>query len=296
VSPDAMATIMDSHFSFHEAPSRGKVLHLEEPASIKIRHCEFSPFESGANTVYLAGQVGGCGVHPCDPGYSCEYKNYSLACTPCIVPTVSTDGAYCTPCPAGTGPMQDQTGCMDCPPGQASAFGVCTPCLGDTIPNEHGSTCVACPSGTEPGQTHVQSPTECNRCQAGHYNYSYGAVLCPGQSDPGLTQGGVCRPCGECLDCRDTEEGNHVVLVQPGFALGPAAATRYQGIESGDLHVDKIFHRCALRATAERRDPDSVLTDPVTGALRTCAKARRLAGAALGIDCFKSVRPCVCRS
>jgi hypothetical protein len=244
---DSDITIIDSPFTLNVGMSSGGMLYLNGPASVKVRHCEFSPFEAGAGTVYLAGQVGGCEKHACDPGFSCDYEKYSLVCTPCMEPTVSVGGKYCTPCPAGTGPMQDKTGCIDCPPGQASVFGVCAPCLGDTVPNEAGSACVACLMGTEPSRTPGQAATECNRCQAGHYNSSYGVVLCPGQNDPGQTQRGVCQPCGECLDCRDTEEGDHVVLVKSGFALGPAAATQYQGIEHGDKQIDKVFHKCAIR-------------------------------------------------
>jgi hypothetical protein len=45
------------------------------------------------------------------------------------------------------------------------------------------------------------------------------------------------------MDCR-IEDGDHVAMVKPGFALGPGAAASYQGIEAGVQNVEKVLHRC----------------------------------------------------
>jgi hypothetical protein len=51
------------------------------------------------------------------------------------------------------------------------------------------------------------------------------------------------------------------VVVRPGFALGPAAATRYQGIGRGDLHDNKVFHSCARdMCVGESTDTVSVIS------------------------------------
>jgi hypothetical protein len=50
------------------------------------------------------------------------------------------------------------------------------------------------------------------------------------------------------------------VLVRPGFALGPAAAARYQGIERGQLHDDKVFRHCGRDMCAGESAVEAVVS------------------------------------
>eukprot|EP01052_Picozoa_sp_SAG31_P005253 SAG31_NODE_228_length_19803_cov_29.496498_8_plen_1566_part_00 len=102
----------------------GDTLYLQAPQSARILNSTFEPYR-GANTVYLAGQLGTCEQHPCQPGYACRYIKYSLSCVPCVFPTVSRDGLKCEPCEAGYGPNPELTGCLSCDAAKYSQFGVC---------------------------------------------------------------------------------------------------------------------------------------------------------------------------
>jgi hypothetical protein len=112
--------------------------------------------------------------------------------------------------------------------------------------------CSSCPGANEEP---AGGATWCH-CQPGFYNSSFGAVQCPGERDGAQQQGLDCQPCGDCLDCK-IKDGGHVVLVKPGFALGPAAAASYQGIETG-LRVDKVLHKCT-RGMCEGESTGSTL-------------------------------------
>jgi hypothetical protein len=126
---------------------------------------------------------------------------------------------------------------VPCPPGTESKIGLCTTCPAGKI--GIGGTCSPCLAAN---QEPTDGATSC-QCQAEFYNSSYGLVQCPNQDYAGQ-HGLVCQPCGDCLDCK-VSGGEHVALVLPGFALGPAAAAMYQGIQAGGPHVDKLLHRCA---------------------------------------------------
>ena len=88
----------------------GGALYLREPASVKIVETTFTPFVDGSATVFISGRLGGCAEHPCDPGFSCSYDKYSITCTPCEFPLVSTDGLSCVACLAGSGPRLPSRG------------------------------------------------------------------------------------------------------------------------------------------------------------------------------------------
>jgi hypothetical protein len=100
---------------------------------------------------------------------------------------------------------------------------------------------IGCPANEEP----VDGTTRC-QCRPGFYNSNYGLVRCPGQGAVSVFQqrGLECQSCGGCLDCT-VKDGRHAALVRPGFALGPAAAVSYQGVDSGAPHVDKFLHSCS---------------------------------------------------
>jgi hypothetical protein len=177
-----------------------------------------------------------CAANSCDPGESCSFRMHSTFCDRCASNEIGSDGVACTACPGGTEPNAVHTACVPCPPGKESKIGLCTTCPAGKI--GAGGTCSSCPGAN---QEPMGGATRC-QCQAGFYNRSYGMVQCPDQSEatqPGL----ICQRCGKCLDCT-VEDGAHVALVRPGFALGPAATRAYQGIQAGAPNVDKVLHRC----------------------------------------------------
>jgi hypothetical protein len=176
-----------------------------------------------------------CEANPCHVGESCSFHTHSTFCNRCARNEIGPDGVTCTACPAGTEPDILQTACMACPPGKESKIGLCTTCPAGKI--GAGGTCSSCPANQEP----MDGATRC-QCQAGFYNSSYGMVQCPDQSHA-AQRGLVCQPCGACLDCT-AEDGEHVALVRPGFALGPAATAMYQGVQAGASYVDNVLHRC----------------------------------------------------
>jgi hypothetical protein len=61
-------TVEHSMLIGSSAPGVGAALHLDRPPSIKILNTSFIPLLDGADTVFLAGRLGGCAEHPCDPG------------------------------------------------------------------------------------------------------------------------------------------------------------------------------------------------------------------------------------
>lgn len=95
---------------------------LDQMGLVKITNTIFTPFTPvNGRSIVLAGVLGGCLQHPCDPGQACTYINYSLSCSPCSQYTASEDGLECHACGPGTGPRSDSTGCEPCPAGQVSA-------------------------------------------------------------------------------------------------------------------------------------------------------------------------------
>eukprot|EP01043_Picozoa_sp_COSAG02_P092454 COSAG02_NODE_29069_length_576_cov_1.400419_2_plen_94_part_01 len=56
----------------------------------------------------------GCSENPCPAGQQCIFNELSLSCTACVGPTVSPMGIHCDLCPAGRGPNEDKSNCIDC--------------------------------------------------------------------------------------------------------------------------------------------------------------------------------------
>eukprot|EP01052_Picozoa_sp_SAG31_P000855 SAG31_NODE_26_length_32985_cov_39.054096_20_plen_1883_part_00 len=123
------------------------LLYAEGILSAKISDTTFKPFTNGETV--LLGLLGGCDQHPCNPGYACEYAEYSLSCTACPSPTVGTDGVICMPCPAGHGPNANGTRCERCAGNNASSTGTCHPCPAGTVASEDRYVCndVSLPNG-----------------------------------------------------------------------------------------------------------------------------------------------------
>jgi hypothetical protein len=228
-------SISGSVFARNIAASRGSAM-----VAISSRHISITntSFDNPDDAVHMqATWIKSCAENPCVLGEACTYKSFSTFCEPCDKNTFGPDGVQsCTACPADTEPNAKHTACVRCPPGKESKIGMCTTCPTGKV--GAGGTCSSCPGAN---QEPMHGATRC-QCQAGFYNSSYGMVQCPDQSQA-ADRGLVCQPCGDCLDCR-IEDGDHVTMVQPGFALGPAAAASYQGVEAGAQNVKKILHSC----------------------------------------------------
>jgi predicted outer membrane repeat protein len=146
----ATITIILSLFIKNQAASLGAALHIDQPFSIEILDTAFeddlNDVEDGALVVFIGGRLAGCDQHPCDAGHSCSYSQYSLSCTPCPLQQYSTNGLQCASCPGGKGPMQNQSGCVQCGGNTFSAFGVCENCPGDSIASQSHTGCSKCPA------------------------------------------------------------------------------------------------------------------------------------------------------
>jgi hypothetical protein len=152
------------------------------------------------------------------------------------------------PCPLGLGPANAQrTHCAPCQGDTVSKFGVCEVCPAGKVGDGDGISCSDCPPNAEPSAV----PLAC-RCQEGYYNSSFGLVQCKPSSMPAPQNGFECQPCGACLDCEASLSTFTRALVQPGYKLGVAATRMYRGVERGNLHTNKVFHKCSHGASARR--------------------------------------------
>jgi hypothetical protein len=133
--------IMLSRFVANQARSLGAAVHVDQPISVKILDAVFDPFVGGALVVFIGGRLAGCDQHPCGAGHSCSYAKYSLHCTPCPRQQFSAKGLTCASCPAGQGPMLNQSGCVQCGGNAFSAFGVCTKCPLGMVSTADGVGC-----------------------------------------------------------------------------------------------------------------------------------------------------------
>lgn len=149
--------LFNCSFDFNTAAGLGAALYIEEPPSVRIAHSTFFPFESGAGTVFIGGQLGGCNEHPCGAGFECSYEQYSLTCTRCSSTTVSTDGKSCRACRPGTGPTADSTACIPCAGNNISAFGICEPCAAGFASNDAHTQCTDMSDGEVSDPTIVAS-------------------------------------------------------------------------------------------------------------------------------------------
>jgi hypothetical protein len=151
----------------------------------------------------------------------------------------------CDPCPIGLGPANVQrTHCAPCQGNTMSKSGICEACPGTKVGDGDGISCSDCPPNAEPSDV----PLAC-RCKEGYYNSSFGLVQCKPSPMPALQIGVVCQPCGACLDCEASLTTFTRALVQPGYKLGVAATRTYRGVERGDMHVNKVLHKCSHGAS-----------------------------------------------
>jgi predicted outer membrane repeat protein len=133
------------------ANGQGATVYSEQPLSIKIVDADFSA-NGGSDSVHIAGTTGDCSVHPCDPGQSCAYTDYSLTCTACPDNTYSTDGITCGLCPDGQTPSADKTSCEACPAETIASSGFCATAPAPTV-------CEECEVTPCPAVTPAPAPT-----------------------------------------------------------------------------------------------------------------------------------------
>lgn len=109
-------------------------VHVTQPDDVYILDTSFIPFEptnSAGESVYIGGSstLGDCERHPCEPGFQCLYRQYSLSCSECPDQQISAEGIACASCSPGRGRISDPgTECAVCPGNTISQFGVCQPC------------------------------------------------------------------------------------------------------------------------------------------------------------------------
>eukprot|EP01046_Picozoa_sp_COSAG06_P038060 COSAG06_NODE_4358_length_4332_cov_1.458540_2_plen_585_part_00 len=138
--------------------------------------------------------LGGCEQYPCDKGFGCTYQQYSLVCVACPDNSL-TDGISCTPCPAGQGPNNDRSACIDCAGRNYSISGVCQEC--SDVVNADRTSCSKCPL--------LQTPSangEMCECDSNSYSATSGQIACH-EDDLRVPTAMLvpCLPCGPCIDC-----------------------------------------------------------------------------------------------
>jgi hypothetical protein len=182
-----------------------------------IVETSFTPFDAkttvACNTSWLS-SMGGCAEHPCEAGYGCSYREYSIWCDKCDPKLVGKDGLKCDTCPAGHGPNKAGDGCVPCTGNQYSPSGVCTSCESPLTVNKDRNACISfrCPSGHECiNITSCSENLDCRKCPA-NYTSTNGipCQICPAPLVANKERDS-CAPCGpgkgpnedrtSCINC-----------------------------------------------------------------------------------------------
>ena len=184
-------------------------------------------------------------------------------------------GSACAACENGKQPLQNRTGCEDCPGGTAGANGLCTLCpLGRHAPSGE-IACSPCLAGMEP----TPDRSAC-QCKMGTYDSSsIGLVSCDSFAKPVDTGNSEeCTVCPPCLDC--TSRGT--VWLKEGWAshgsestvflcpFAPACpARRLNGSRGGKLNnqdcapgYDPAAPLCAMCAAEYNAYKVGMMCDP----------------------------------
>eukprot|EP01051_Picozoa_sp_SAG22_P008819 SAG22_NODE_695_length_7843_cov_2.924587_3_plen_1363_part_00 len=263
-------TIILTDFISNQAESLGAALHIDQPLSVKILDTDFEPFVDGALVVFIGGRLGGCEEHPCDLGHSCSYAQYSLRCTPCEAMQYSDDGLLCHNCEAGKGPMQNQSGCVECSGNTYSELGVCNACPGRANPSH--TACFPCPQNMV-----ADPPKDGCRCESGFYDAStFGPLLCYDRVTPldslytpatesdadawardhpeAAAEDGFCQECpADCVDC-----------LYPGYAGRPLLRPGYSAnVTSGwfELGIRSVFECPVYKEACRGEKVSQVVSD-----------------------------------
>ena len=212
-------------------------LYTRSPERLKVKYSAFTPLLAGQTVLISPGiqddkVVGGCQQHPCEPGFSCEYKNYSLSCEPCSTQTFSPDGLACIACPQATGPNNESTACEPCRGDNYSSYGVCMPCDSRLVVSADRKTCVGCGVHRTPIEevngdrrcgcenTYVNASERVHVCFFGAYDEDEASTALRLQKSSRASTSQECMPCpadisGDgCLSCKDGAAG-----VSPGFTV-----------------------------------------------------------------------------
>jgi hypothetical protein len=154
-----------------------------QPRSAFLRDVSITPYVSGVSFGMNPGVLndvmqGSCQQYPCAPGFSCTFDNATTRCHSCSGVTCSPDGIQCQLCDPGSGPNDDQTGCVPCTGNNFSTFGVCLPCPSSLVVAPGKSECRDCGvhrtaiTGTQPN-----TASECG-CQDEYFNSSVRPHIC----------------------------------------------------------------------------------------------------------------------
>ena len=216
--------------------------------NILVNATNFVPFDRERtmqfDTSWLA-TVGGCSEHPCSPGSSCRYSNYSLFCDECPDGTFGNDGLMCQPCKPGHGPNADRRQCVPCVGPTYSAVGACENCSWPNIvpecPDGHAplkdySGCAPCGADEE---CNFQNHTLCVSCGAGFQpnSQTHGTkcVPCPAGT-VSATSDSVCRNCTQAGEyalkgesCRTCDAGK-----QPDPTSSRTSCMKCEGNDHSD--------------------------------------------------------------
>eukprot|EP01052_Picozoa_sp_SAG31_P038165 SAG31_NODE_5048_length_2778_cov_1.677118_1_plen_596_part_00 len=191
---------------FHDnSAALGQTLYLEDLVDWVVRDSAIEPYDSHLSAVTLRSPLAGCDEDPCQPGFGCEYVNFSTRCTTCPLTLASTDGRMCTACQPGEGPADNGTVCRRCPSGlysnaetnidgtnMTTTTTICSTCAPGKRAAPEQDRCIDCPEGL-----HSADGLACRPCIPGQMpDAPSGATTCL-QCPPGAysSDGEICAPC-----------------------------------------------------------------------------------------------------
>jgi hypothetical protein len=177
-------------------------LYVTSPLHIFVKDSTFEPLVWGGKTVSISPQIlpgtivqGSCQQHPCTPGNSCTYANFSASCQPCPDGTYSAGGTTCELCPPSMKPSADQTRCEVCggpdDPLAYSPFGICLECHGQNVVSNDRTSCLPCSLGLGPAN---DQRTHCAPCGGDTMSKLGICEACP----DGKVGDGVGIACSDC--------------------------------------------------------------------------------------------------
>ena len=155
----------------------------------KVFNTIIHPFSQERSVSTALTPLSGCAEHPCEPGNSCVFTNFSLFCLPCEPTFMSSTGITCELCGPGKTATADGTDCEACPTLAFSRYGLCESCQRGKEVKADGTGCRPCAYGLysndgleckkcDPGwrPNDDVSATECTRCPPG--TFSFDGVSC----------------------------------------------------------------------------------------------------------------------
>eukprot|EP01048_Picozoa_sp_COSAG05_P005948 COSAG05_NODE_368_length_10734_cov_4.853315_3_plen_1041_part_00 len=235
----------------------GDSLFMTQCDSIVILGTNFEPFDEEATVVFDMSwlrSMGGCAKHPCGPGFSCSYSEYSLACTRCSGGTIG-DGLQCTSCGSGRGPTAQHSGCERC--------------IGNSYSKNDTSMC---------GCAAVRAAAP-----QGYYNVTFGLLVCfrDGYDMDEVAKSRdlyavdqidarICQKCPDCADCSGPMPKLRPGYISDGLAIhtsaSPGWGERYAYLCDSDTAIteeDEDEFHYLTSALATKRCPGGSLMSSV---------------------------------